>query len=79
MITARISAYYIFWQDFGPYVDKILLKENRTAGGARNEGIKIAKGKWVIFADADDYFEPNAFSSFDKFLTQNMTLYIFKQ
>ena len=32
-----------FWQDFGPYVDKILLKENRTAGGARNEGIKILR------------------------------------
>ena len=67
-----------FWQDFGPYVDKILLKENRTAGGARNEGIKIAKGKWVIFADADDYFEPNAFSSFDKFLNSEYDIIYFQ-
>lgn len=32
--------------------------EGKTAGGARNTGIKHATGKWVIFADADDYFEP---------------------
>lgn len=67
-----------FWQGFGPHVDKILLKENRTAGGARNEGIKIAKGKWVIFADADDYFEPNAFSSFDRFLNSEYDIIYFR-
>lgn len=40
---------------------------NRFAGGARNEGVKLARGKWLIFADADDYFTSNAFESFDKF------------
>ena len=30
-------------------------KEN-SAGLCRNEGIRHATGKWVIFADADDYF-----------------------
>ena len=40
---------------------------NRYAGGARNEGVKHANGKWLIFADADDYFTSNAFESFDKF------------
>lgn len=33
----------------------------RGAGGARNEGIKIAKGDWFVFADADDYFTEDAF------------------
>lgn len=32
--------------------------EGKTAGGARNTGIKHAIGRWLIFADADDYFEP---------------------
>lgn len=34
----------------------LLLNEGKTAGGARNTGIKYAHGKWLIFADADDYF-----------------------
>ena len=32
----------------------------RGAGGARNEGLKVATGKWILFADADDFFTPNA-------------------
>lgn len=31
--------------------------EGKTAGGARNTGLQHADGKWIIFADADDYFE----------------------
>lgn len=30
--------------------------EGKYAGGARNTGTKYAKGKWLIYADADDYF-----------------------
>ena len=36
----------------------------RHAGGSRNDGMKVAKGKWLIFADADDYFTPTAFDVF---------------
>lgn len=38
----------------------------RFAGGARNEGMDHAQGKWLIFSDADDYFAPGAFEVFDK-------------
>ena len=31
----------------------------RGAGGARNEGIKKASGKWILFMDADDFFIPS--------------------
>lgn len=33
----------------------------RHAGGSRNDGMSAAKGKWLIFADADDYFTSDAF------------------
>lgn len=36
----------------------------RHAGGSRNDGMAAAKGKWLIFADADDYFTPDAFDIF---------------
>ena len=36
----------------------------RHAGGARNAGLDHAHGKWLVFADADDYFTPQAFDIF---------------
>ena len=36
----------------------------RHAGGSRNDGIACAKGKWLLFADADDFYAPNAFDVF---------------
>lgn len=37
---------------------------SRHAGGSRNDGMAAAKGKWLLFADADDYFTPGAFEIF---------------
>lgn len=34
----------------------LFLKETKGAGYARNLGIKHAKGKWILFADADDLY-----------------------
>ena len=36
----------------------------RHAGGSRNDGMKVAKGKWLLFADADDYYTKDAFDVF---------------
>jgi len=38
---------------------------SKGAGGARNIGLSKAKGRWLLFADADDYFSNN-FSSLIK-------------
>ena len=36
----------------------------RHAGGSRNDGMAAASGKWLLFADADDYFTSDAFDVF---------------
>lgn len=37
-------------------VEMFFTKEGRGSGYARNVGMQHAKGKWVMFADADDFF-----------------------
>lgn len=39
-----------------PYLEFYSTKEWKGAGYARNVGLTHANGKWIIFADADDFF-----------------------
>lgn len=36
--------------------------KNHRAGGARNQGVKEARGDYVLFIDSDDYFHENSIS-----------------
>lgn len=47
------------------HVELYFDKTSKGAGHARNVGLEHAKGKWLVFADADDYFYSNAFSVID--------------
>jgi|SRR5574344_58990 glycosyltransferase involved in cell wall biosynthesis len=44
-----------------PNTQVIFTKKGKGAGYARNIGMKEAKGNWIMFSDADDFFLPNAF------------------
>ena len=39
-----------------PYLEFVRTTRNGGAGYARNVGLEHAKGKWLMLADADDYF-----------------------
>lgn len=39
-----------------PYTTVFFDKSGRGAGRARNIGLQYAQGKWLLFADSDDYF-----------------------
>lgn len=40
---------------------RILNKENEGVSAARNDGIKLAKGEYITFVDADDYLEQDSY------------------
>ena len=56
----------------------VYTKEGKGAGYARNEGLKIAKGKWLVFSDSDDYFLQEAFHFFDDYAEGKEDIVVFK-
>jgi glycosyltransferase involved in cell wall biosynthesis len=52
---------------------KIYRQQNLYAGVARNNGMKHATGKYIIFLDSDDYFERKMLEDLYKAAEQNQT------
>ena len=42
-------------------------KNSGSGGKPRNIGIDLAEGKYLMFADADDYFAKDAFENMQKY------------
>ena len=50
---------------------RIETKENGGLSDARNYGIKLAKGKYLIFIDSDDFIDDNMLEKIDKTIKNN--------
>jgi len=53
-------------------------KEGKGAGYARNVGLQHVKGKWLVFADADDFFMPCFSEMLDKYKDDENDIVFFK-
>ena len=61
-----------FKKKFKKLLIKILInKKNIGAGPSRNRGIRSAKGKYIAFLDADDYWDKNKIQKQINFMKKN--------
>lgn len=58
-------------------VEVYFTKEGKGAGYARNVGLKHAMGKWLIFADADDFFTAKFTFLLDKYVNSEYDIIFF--
>lgn len=59
-------------------VEVYFTKEGRGAGYARNVGLSHAKGKWILFADADDIFIDSFIETINHYLDSPHDIIYFK-
>ncbi|MCQ2336018.1 MAG: glycosyltransferase family 2 protein [Paludibacteraceae bacterium] len=61
-----------------PCTEVYLTKEGKGAGYARNVGLEHAVGKWIVFADADDFFHTKVLEeAMDSYKNQNQDVVFF--
>lgn len=53
-------------------------KKGKGAGYARNTGMKHARGKWLLFADADDFFHDGMLQMLDKWKDTDYDIVFFE-
>ncbi|MCM1518460.1 MAG: glycosyltransferase [Pseudoflavonifractor sp.] len=61
-----------------PNIKLIELTENRGGGHARNKGLEATTGKWVLFADSDDYFNYCIRDIMDEYINCDADIIFFK-
>ena len=56
------------------YIDA---EHTKGAGRARNYGLKAAKGKWLLFADCDDFYNKGFIEVLDQYKDKNLDMLFF--
>lgn len=62
----------------GENYESYFTKEGRGAGYARNIGLEHAVGKWIVFADADDFFMVDITTAMDEYVDTAWEIVFFK-
>lgn len=59
----------------------VIHQENRGLPGARNTGLGVAAGEFILFLDSDDLWYPQMLSCMDEFVDEapDMVLYLFER
>ena len=60
------------------YVEVIFTKENKGAGYARNVALQKTDSKWVLFADADDFYTDELNTFLDKYVNTDYDVIFFE-
>ena len=61
-----------------PYLEWYSTPKGGSAGRARNIGLQHAKGKWILFADSDDFFVPNMYELISSHVNDDADVVFFK-
>lgn len=61
-----------------PYLEFYSTAEGGSAGRARNVGLQHARGRWLLFADADDFFADNLDELLDAYKDDDAELIYFR-
>lgn len=62
-----------------PYLEFIRTTKGGGAGYARNVGLDHAKGKWLLFADADDFYVDNMYEIITSYIGSKADVIYFKK
>ena len=68
------------WENRFPTLIKVIHKKNAGLGFARNSGLEVASGEYIIFLDSDDYWiDDDALRKFEiKIKEENPDVVVFK-
>jgi len=61
-----------------PYLEFVRTTKGGGAGYARNVGLEHAKGKWILFADADDFFVEDMYDIICSYVDSEADVIYFK-